>query len=514
MLDDAVAAFLEGVGEREFDEPLLALIRARGYEDAHIVHGAREFGKDIVAKLDGDQWAWQSKAGDVNQTVWRNIVGQLDELRLVDLGHGSFDVDLPRRSVLVTTGRLTGNAPELFRDYNTRARRRGEPELELWDRDTLLGDLVANPDSALRGSIDGQVMTALGSVESEQTTVRTLEVFSQRWMAWEERRLLGLGILEASLICEGLRRVGRVDLASHLALCLVRGTRAASGGVRTRATASAARLFETYAGLLWDECDDRLLTEHGLVGYSGISGWVSYPSRCLRTAEILGLLSLKRKIDGDATWSVIADWLVKFVSAQPGAAHIIGDEYSVSLVPSALTVALRDRDAAEQLLKSATVWICDRYEKGRLGLAGVDAEASELVARLLGDPFEHIDFGRRRDSRAATVILDLCAALGFDALYADARNDFAAVKVYPSMLKVASGSSRWARDGIENRLVPSVPFEETLEVGRDASPHHADFSSQHPHESSDCWDLLAVSSALRERHFFHAAAHFGGDGLA
>jgi hypothetical protein len=34
-----------------------------------------------------------------------------------------------------------------------------------------------------------------------------------------------------------------------------------------------ARVFEYYARLLWEECDDRLLREKGLVGFSGASAW-------------------------------------------------------------------------------------------------------------------------------------------------------------------------------------------------------------------------------------------------
>jgi hypothetical protein len=113
LLEGAVDAFLDSVDERGFDEPLLALLRAQGYTDVHLVHGAREFGKDVIGRRDGEQWGLQTKAGDIGQGEWRELVGQLDELRLVNLGHGSFDTRLPRRPVLVTTGRLTGNAPDL-----------------------------------------------------------------------------------------------------------------------------------------------------------------------------------------------------------------------------------------------------------------------------------------------------------------------------------------------------------------------------------------------------------------
>ena len=182
MLSDAVAAFLDGVSERAFDQPLLAIIRAQGFEKIHFTHGAREFGKDAVAQRDREQWAWQSKAGDVNQAQWQAMSGQLDELRLVNLGHGGFDSELSRRAVLVITGRLIGNAPDLFRDYNERARAKDEPVLELWDREALVGFLADDPDEVLRGSVDGQLFAALGAIENGSSTATSIEHFSRRWI--------------------------------------------------------------------------------------------------------------------------------------------------------------------------------------------------------------------------------------------------------------------------------------------------------------------------------------------
>jgi hypothetical protein len=45
MLNDAIAGFLAAVTEREFDEPLLALLRASGFEEIHYLHGSFEFAR-------------------------------------------------------------------------------------------------------------------------------------------------------------------------------------------------------------------------------------------------------------------------------------------------------------------------------------------------------------------------------------------------------------------------------------------------------------------------------------
>lgn len=513
MLDDAVAAFLDSVTERAFDEPLLALLRAQGYTDVHLVHGAREFGKDVIAQKAGEQWGLQSKAGNISQREWRELVGQLDELRLVNLGHGSFDTSLPRRPVLVTTGRLTGNAPDLYRDYNQRARERGEPELDLWDRDELIGRLSGNPDAVLRGELDGQLLAAVGSADEGMATMASIELFSRRWTSWEPDRLAGLGVIEAALLGERLKHAGRLDLACHVGVCLVCGVLAASAGATAKGeipSGAAGALFEAYALELWNECDERLFRELDLAGRSGPSSWVSYPVRATRIGELLGLLVLRLSTTSAALANEIADWLVQFRAAQPGIAHPISDQYAVSLIPTALSLASVDRDAARRFLERATVWLCDRHERGELGLAGADASPSEEIEYLLGTPFESIERAPRRESLIATALLDLCAALGLSDLYSDVYNDVEAVRLHAWVLRLAPGPDQYLGAGLANRLDPSVDFSESLPDDPDqAAPHHADTAGRELVRAGRAWDLLAVSSALRDRWFWKALRAVG-----
>jgi Restriction endonuclease len=153
MLDDAIAGFLGAVTEREFDEPLLALLRANGFDDIHYLHGSYEFGKDVIAKADRNgartQFVIQSKAGNLNLTGWTSTVGQLDLLRNDRHAHPNFDPNLPRQAVLVLTGRLSGGAPLAAQDYAERALENGETPFEVWDRERLAEMLVGSPDALL-----------------------------------------------------------------------------------------------------------------------------------------------------------------------------------------------------------------------------------------------------------------------------------------------------------------------------------------------------------------------------
>lgn len=186
MLDDAIAGFLAAVTEREFDEPLLALLRANGFDDIHYLHGSYEFGKDVIAKADRDgvrtQFVFQSKAGDLNLSGWTSIAGQLDLLRNDRHAHPNFDAALPRQAVLVLTGRLTGGAALAAQDYAERAIENGETPFEVWDRERLTELLVGSADALLAGAVGGPLLGLLAAIDDASVTEDQIETFSRFWL--------------------------------------------------------------------------------------------------------------------------------------------------------------------------------------------------------------------------------------------------------------------------------------------------------------------------------------------
>lgn len=505
MLDDAVDAFLDTVGERAFDEPFMAMLRAEGFTDVRLVHGQVEFGKDVIAKRDGEQWVFQSKAGDLNLTEFRPVRDQLYDLRMSDLSAPGFDKELPRRAVLVQTGRMTGQAPVAAQEYEQQCVDRSETPIEFWNKDTLVARLSGNPDAVLRGSMDGQLFGLLGAIDDHSADMDTIETFSRRWTSWEPPRVAGLGVIEAALVCERLKATDRLDLACQVALCAVRGAWAAGAAEPDETTVvaadSAGRLFETYARQLWAECDDRLLRELGLAGYSGFASWATYQVRCVRLAEIAALLALRVRDDDPDQEREIADWLVRFAEAQPGISRPIGDRYAVSAIPVVALLVDGHAPAAEGLLRRLTVWVCDRHESGELGLAAVDAPPFEEVSRVLGGPFEHIGLQPRRQSQIAGVLLDLAATLDLRDVYADMRNDTLAVQLYPAVLLVGDGPDQLLITGRDNRWDFNPDFAEVIDGSSPVAPHLEDDGPDLIVPEDRWWDLLAVSAALRDRHF-------------
>jgi len=509
LLDDAIGAFIDGVPERAFDEPLMALLRAEGFEEVRLTHGPAEFGKDVIAKRDGKQWAFQSKAGNIGQPEWRYLEGQFNELRRSAYSGPEFDTGLPREPVLVLTGRLVGNAPLSADEYNRQAKERGEPELTIWNRDELLSRLSGNPDAVLRGTVDGGMLSMLGSVAEGDAAMDSVEQFSRRWDSFPPDELSSRGIIEASVVCAALQAASRLDLACHLSLCLVRAAWANDrAGEEAFVIADAGgELFDAYARELWSSCDDDLLRKRGVISRFASGGWASYPVFCSRLAEILGLLGIRAALHEDeASEHEIADWLARFIYTQPGASHPLSDRFAVSMVPSVLLLQKHKPRAAKKLLEKTTVWLSERYERGD-GLAGWGFPPIDEIERVFGGAFEHVRLrGRRTQSHVASVTLDLAALCGYRKLYADIRNDHLAARLVPVVLRCPDGPDQYILTGEANRWELNPEYPDALPRDRLLRiPHHREASS--PRQlvrNGRAWDLLAISAALRDRHFLDA----------
>src|SRR5260370_29771612 len=159
MLNDVVEHYLDSLEEREFDAPFIALLRALGYFDIHFLHGAFEFGKDFIAKaiVEGSetQFAFQTKAGDINLQAWKEIRGQIDMLRTDATAHPSFDTTLPRKAVFVTTGRLVGATPVAAQNYRDHLAQQREITFTTWDKQDLSERITTDPQILLASDAHG-----------------------------------------------------------------------------------------------------------------------------------------------------------------------------------------------------------------------------------------------------------------------------------------------------------------------------------------------------------------------
>ncbi len=306
MLRDVVGIFLDTLTEREFDGPLLAVLGARGFTDIHFIHGAFEFGKDVLAKKtdprtgETRQYVIQSKAGDIGQPEWRGVRPQLEECEYNAIGHPSFDPALPRVAVLVTTGRLKGAAPADVAEYRKSVEARGLADLEIWERADLVEWLCDDPTVGVAGDgVNADLLGMLTSVMDGGATDRRIEAYARRWLP-------GAGTspraaVEAAILVNALVRTKRLDLALCVGLQLIRATEQ-DPTTSSNGKSAAKRLV---LGLALEICDqtEPLLKDPLDIARNtvGLLALLTYPVICCRVAEALALgLALAREAgDGD-----------------------------------------------------------------------------------------------------------------------------------------------------------------------------------------------------------------------
>ncbi len=507
MLDAVVAGWIDGVTEREFDQPLMALLRASGFSDVHFLHGAFEFGKDVIAKKEVDgavnQFGFQSKAGDLGLSEWRSVRQQLEELRTNDLAHPGFDKTLPRKAVLVLTGRLIGGAALEAQQYHEYVGNRGETPVEIWDRESLIEGFRSTPELGLApNSISRGFLTLVGSIDSGTATRSTIEAFTRAWIEdggsgdWRK-------VIEAAVLAERLKRVERLDLSCYTALCLVRGVWATFHGTEPPPAeafdqADAGRaMFRAYASELWELCDDAMLEPRNVAELAR-GGFSSYPVMCHTVIETLSLLAL----DDAAVQSEVRAWICDFAHANPGAAHPLSDRWAVSIYVEAVLLGADIQGVLDGQLREAVRWICDKYDGEALGLAPTDADEQTEVDYALGGDLEYVEHTKRRDSYLVTVILDVAAACEFDETYELAHNDFLAVDVSPTVPLPRDDVGQYRVDGVDVPTDTSPAYRDTLTAGWQVASHHDEDSTRYYlGRLGRMWDHLAVSVVTRDRHW-------------
>ena len=521
MIADVIGDYLDSLAgrEREFDAPFMALLRANDYADIHFLHGKYEFGKDFIAKGYDEgvlcQFTFQTKAGDLGLNDWREARNQIEELRWNSLSHPSFDAGLPRRAIFVTTGRLTGGAPLDAQQYAGHLERQSQTGFKVWDREDLIAMMSGSPELGLAGSAEGPLLKILGKIDESNILEKELEQFSRRWIV-EANSLdhLWKSAVEAAVVANRLRRHERLDLACFISLCLVRAAWACAHGIEPphdigRSAADLGRsLFLSYSSALWERCDEELLDPlafiHGNEQEIPVS-FVTYPVRCMRLVEALGLLGILKLEAGEPESREIIDYLVRFFERHPGAAHPISDRWAVSLIPPILLLSRATyKDEAAAVLTEATRWVSNHHEREAYGLAGPYATPDEEVDYLLGTPFEHVQLERRSESFISTIILDLAALLEMGGLYELARNEFLAVKAMSCVVETGDTRSQYLLDSSDLSHDPNVPYEDNWRPvdGWKVAPHHSRGpSSYYLERIGRHWDHLAVSAVLRDRHF-------------
>lgn len=496
----------------------MALLRSHGFSDVHFTHGAFEFGKDIIARSNGpdEQWVFQSKAGNIGVADWGSLIGQLDLLRRTEISHPGFDRDLPRRAALVLTGRLRGGAAPAAEDYARQAHEDGGTPLVVWDRERLIEMLAATPEAGLADTADGPLLELIGRIDDDRAPQEYLQRYSEKWVGGSTREGWK-SLLEAGIIGTRLRTKERGDLACFTALGALRATWAGGHGEEPPSETSlaqralAVRMFSAFAEELAAARTEAMLEPRSLIGGETEGVFVTYPARCLRIIEILGLFGLLLVESGEDERALdLAEWLARFIERQPGAARPLSDRWAIALIPPVLLLARTGNgDRAEPFLTDVARWLGDRHDNGEPGLAGFAADPLTEVSYLLGGTLEHVTIPERRQSYLASVLLDLAAALELPALYDLAFNEAAALDVRPMVTLARDDVDQYlvTGQGVRVPVNTSPRYVEYWTEGAEwrMAPHHDDdLSRYYLGRAGFVWDTLAINSLLRDRHWVAA----------
>ncbi|MBN1219906.1 MAG: hypothetical protein JXM69_13335 [Anaerolineae bacterium] len=527
MLRNVLVDYLDTVKEREFDLPFLTLLPAMGFYDVHYTHGQVEFSKDFIAKKVESgveiQYSFQSKAGDVSQSDWRDgIMGQMLESVLTGLSHPDFDRNLSHQVVLITTGRLKGNAALGLQDLNTRIEQQYKLHpICLWDRERLADYLESyglggmHRATASGFSSLGNFYMLYGKSLQNDLSEREIERHSRYWVNEsldKNKRLLGAAI-ESEIIASQCIEHGLFYEAMHAYLAVLRVIldemhRAAKTSVETsqmltlyeRALEKVRLVCGVYHSdvkQLWQEANQNLVRV-----IEGPGAMITYLIHCARILEVSGFLYF---LEDDAkSRSQIASFIEDFVLREPGCAHIPSDRYAVSLVLPVIVLDVTSRsENTLDFLKNVTVWLCDRYEEG-WGLAFLEADPSDEIVTLFGHPFEFMSKRERSGSLLASVISDLAAFLGDKQFYSDVVNDIKASKISPEYWQAFDTEGLFRIEGGDVIGYPHIEYKDNL---TDFSSY--DFAEHVAHEPRSFQiqqlvgplGFMSIMLLLRDRYF-------------
>ncbi|MDP9314047.1 MAG: hypothetical protein M3R24_24740 [Chloroflexota bacterium] len=523
MLRNVLADYLDSVKERAFDLPFISLLPSMGFYDIHFTHGQVEFGKDFIAKRVDDgvevQYSFQSKVGDISQTNWRNdIMGQILEASISEISHPQFDTSLPHQVVLVTTGRLKGNAALGLQELNTKlVNKFGKRAVVTWERENLIEFFetygLTGIHQATATGFTGYAQFYLLYGRSLQANIsdRHIEEFSRLWldetMDWRKRILRST--IEAEVIATKCLENGLLYEAIHTYLAAIRvilhtmydvGNTGYLDEVYQQADyklRALCKLFFSQFQQQWRAASNNILQ---IAGASPTM--VSYLVWCARVMEIVGLLYFLDKDERDKADNI--SFLQEFIDKEPGCGHVPSDRYAVSLVVATLALCHSQKlTEACALLHRSVVWLCDHYEDG-LGLAPLEADEYTETATLLGSPFEFISIHRAGNSFVATAICDLAAFIGNKDFYGDVVNDIMACKIVPTYWQVADTKGLFQIESDDVITYPNIRYENNLtpfEIFEFAEHISHEPSSFRIVQKEGPLSLIFLAMFLRDRYF-------------
>ncbi len=449
MLRNALEDYLNSIIERDFDYPLTSLLQAKGFYDIHFTHGRNEIGKDFIAKkLENGieyQYAIQSKRGNIGQPDLDKIQGQLLLASISGLSHPQFNKSLERRVILVTTGRLIGNAPIILQDFNDVLENEYQKNgIEFWGQERLIQDadefgfsgIHQNTARELKG-ISQFYLTYSKAIEGNLSD-REIEEFSQLWLDEKldyKKRIFRASIeaeIIASKLIEGEQLYEAMITYLSLARVVMQVTYETDDNfvieiykeILNEKILTFCRKFINQIKTEWEQVGRSLL--HLCLRHSSFP-MLHYIIWCVRVSEIASLNYFLTQDESEK--NEVIEFIKSFSETEEGFGHLPSDRYAVSLVWIILALLQSDkREEAIEIVRESAIWLFDRVENG-FGLARYEADEQTETNTLLGYPFDFVNVQKNTSSFLATILADLAAFIGDKEFYSDIINDIQACEI-------------------------------------------------------------------------------------
>lgn len=525
MLRNVLEDYLNSINERDFDYPLSSLLQGMGFYDIHFTHGAVEFGKDFIAKRIEDgteyQYAIQSKKGDIGQGLWRNeIKGQLEEAISSDLSHPQFNTGLPRKVILVTTGRLSGNARLASQEFKTKLEREDQvQDLIFWEREQLiqfseeygLTGIYQNTAKGLRGL--AQFYVTYSKAIDGSLSDREIERFSRLWLdesldykkrilrASMEAEFIASKLIEGKHLYEGL--IVYLSLGRIIMRAMYENDDPFVGKIneelRDEIILPLCKQFFNQFKADWDGVEKVLTRLCFPESYFPVANYLVWCARVLEATSLYFFLT-KDQAERDE----IISFLVEFIEREEGCGHILSDRYTVTTVWTTLALTKGGRiDNAIAFVKRNVVWLCDRVDNG-FGLAHYDAEEYEETAFLVGYPYESIDIKENHSSYLATALADLAAFIGNQEFYADVVNDIEASEIAYNYWQLPDTAAIFTIETEEILFYPNNPHQFSITTFEEYN--YAEHIKHEPDsyqitQKAGVHSLILLSILLKDRYF-------------
>ena len=494
MLTNIIERYLTSIKEVQFFQPFINLLNVIGFRDIHLLHGPNEFGKDIIAKKDGKQFAFVVKVGDVNQSKFMNEVkGQLLEAQTNSLAHPNFKYPTSK-IIFVTTGKITSKVRLALQAYNDYSLKKELPLVEVWTREFLVKEfsnsgvesffnLHSNPEF-----IVDFYDTHSNIIQDKVFQSFDVEYLSKKWLKFDfSINLNRLQIFfEAFYFTKLLLEKNRNYEALLFVSALVR-VLSVNNILHENEEVIKSFIIEIVKNSRYisnkKEVSDELKVMQGFFDI------IYYPERCLEFAELLsiGILLEDKSLKEPFTMCL----------KEKGSFKPLSDNYAASVFFIAITsIKLNLITELKKYINNCTVWLCDRYEE--LGIAPVGSNKGLEYSQLLSEYLEGYEYYKNEYSLIATILLDICVLIKDVKLFNRIGNEFKAVEISPIFYHIIDKNDIWDYDNIVTEHDPFFDIENMNEYSNMSNKYERNKTYV---DSMSKLELICNIFFLRDRYY-------------